>query len=113
MVWMENGLVRIADEHGAKRVEKIVLQIGPLSGVEPALILQGHWDVENASSSAAMVPPGMSTTSSVAGRAIRWQRSQIRRWPVRCSKAEHPEACYLNVTLPSTTNPSSEKFIVV
>jgi hydrogenase nickel incorporation protein HypA/HybF len=29
---------RIADEHRAKRVEKIVLQIGPLSGVEPALL---------------------------------------------------------------------------
>lgn len=29
---------RIAAEHGAKRVEKIVLQIGPLSGVEPALL---------------------------------------------------------------------------
>lgn len=29
---------RIAGEHGARRVEKIVLQIGPLSGVEPALL---------------------------------------------------------------------------
>jgi hydrogenase nickel incorporation protein HypA/HybF len=29
---------RIANEHRAKRVEKIVLQIGPLSGVEPALL---------------------------------------------------------------------------
>ena len=29
---------RIAGEHQARRVEKIVLQIGPLSGVEPALL---------------------------------------------------------------------------
>ena len=29
---------RIAGEHRARRVEKIVLQIGPLSGVEPALL---------------------------------------------------------------------------
>jgi hydrogenase nickel incorporation protein HypA/HybF len=29
---------RIAGEHEARRVEKIVLQIGPLSGVEPALL---------------------------------------------------------------------------
>lgn len=29
---------RIAAEHGARRVEKIVLDIGPLSGVEPALL---------------------------------------------------------------------------
>lgn len=29
---------RIATEHQARRVEKIVLQIGPLSGVEPALL---------------------------------------------------------------------------
>ena len=29
---------RIAAEHQARRVEKIVLQIGPLSGVEPALL---------------------------------------------------------------------------
>lgn len=29
---------RIAVEHGARRVEKIVLDIGPLSGVEPALL---------------------------------------------------------------------------
>jgi hydrogenase nickel incorporation protein HypA/HybF len=29
---------RIAAEHGARRVEKIVLMIGPLSGIEPALL---------------------------------------------------------------------------
>ena len=29
---------RVATEHQARRVEKIVLQIGPLSGVEPALL---------------------------------------------------------------------------
>ncbi len=29
---------RIAAEHRARRVEKIVLQIGPLSGIEPALL---------------------------------------------------------------------------
>jgi len=29
---------RIASEHGARRVETITLRIGPLSGVEPALL---------------------------------------------------------------------------
>lgn len=29
---------RIAAEHGATRVERIVLQVGPLSGIEPALL---------------------------------------------------------------------------
>ncbi|NKN32908.1 hydrogenase maturation nickel metallochaperone HypA [Marichromatium bheemlicum] len=29
---------RIADEHGATRVERILLRIGPLSGVEPSLL---------------------------------------------------------------------------
>ncbi len=29
---------RVAAEHGARRVERIRLQIGPLSGVEPALL---------------------------------------------------------------------------
>jgi len=29
---------RIAAEHGARRVERIVLRIGPLSGIEPALL---------------------------------------------------------------------------
>lgn len=29
---------RIAAEHGAQQVEKIVLRIGPLSGIEPALL---------------------------------------------------------------------------
>ena len=29
---------RIAADHGATRVDRIVLQIGPLSGVEPALL---------------------------------------------------------------------------
>jgi hydrogenase nickel incorporation protein HypA/HybF len=33
---------RIADEHGARRVERIVLQIGPLSGVEPALLRRAY-----------------------------------------------------------------------
>ncbi len=33
---------RIAREHGAARVERILLQVGPLSGVEPAL-LQHAW----------------------------------------------------------------------
>jgi hydrogenase nickel incorporation protein HypA/HybF len=29
---------RIAGEHGAQRVDRIVLNIGPLSGIEPALL---------------------------------------------------------------------------
>ena len=29
---------RVAAEHGARRVERIRLQIGPLSGIEPALL---------------------------------------------------------------------------
>ncbi len=29
---------RIAGEHGARRVDRIVLNIGPLSGIEPALL---------------------------------------------------------------------------
>jgi hydrogenase nickel incorporation protein HypA/HybF len=29
---------RIAGEHGAVRVDRIVLNIGPLSGIEPALL---------------------------------------------------------------------------
>lgn len=33
---------RIADEHGARRVERIVLQIGPLSGIEPALLRHAY-----------------------------------------------------------------------
>ena len=33
---------RIADEHGARRVERIVLRIGPLSGVEPALLRHAY-----------------------------------------------------------------------
>jgi hydrogenase nickel incorporation protein HypA/HybF len=33
---------RIAEEHGARRVEKIVLQIGPLSGVEAALLRHAY-----------------------------------------------------------------------
>jgi hydrogenase nickel incorporation protein HypA/HybF len=31
-------VLRIAEEHGATHVERIVLQIGPLSGVEPHLL---------------------------------------------------------------------------
>ena len=33
---------RVADQHGARRVERIVLQIGPLSGVEPALLRHAY-----------------------------------------------------------------------
>lgn len=33
-----NQVNRIAGEHGARRVDRIVLQIGPLSGVESALV---------------------------------------------------------------------------
>lgn len=29
---------RVAAEHGARRVERILLRVGPLSGVEPALL---------------------------------------------------------------------------
>jgi hydrogenase nickel incorporation protein HypA/HybF len=29
---------RVATDHGARRVERIVLRIGPLSGIEPALL---------------------------------------------------------------------------
>jgi hydrogenase nickel incorporation protein HypA/HybF len=31
-------VLRVANEHGAPRVERILLHIGPLSGVEPRLI---------------------------------------------------------------------------
>lgn len=33
---------RIADEHGATRVERILLRIGPLSGVEAALLQNAY-----------------------------------------------------------------------
>ncbi|MCF1183815.1 hydrogenase maturation nickel metallochaperone HypA [Marichromatium gracile] len=33
---------RIADEHGATRVERILLRIGPLSGVEPDLLERAY-----------------------------------------------------------------------
>jgi hydrogenase nickel incorporation protein HypA/HybF len=33
---------RIAEEHGARRVERIVLQIGPLSGIEPGLLRHAY-----------------------------------------------------------------------
>ena len=33
---------RIAQEHGASRVERILLKVGPLSGVEPALLQHAY-----------------------------------------------------------------------
>lgn len=33
---------RIAQEHGASRVERILLQVGPLSGVEPLLLQHAY-----------------------------------------------------------------------
>jgi hydrogenase nickel incorporation protein HypA/HybF len=33
---------RIAREHGASRVERILLRVGPLSGVEPALLQNAY-----------------------------------------------------------------------
>ena len=33
---------RVAEEHGARQVERIVLQIGPLSGIEPALLRHAY-----------------------------------------------------------------------
>jgi hydrogenase nickel incorporation protein HypA/HybF len=43
---------RIAQEHRAVRVERIVVQVGPLSGVEPAL-LQHAWPLACAGTLAA------------------------------------------------------------
>jgi hydrogenase nickel incorporation protein HypA/HybF len=43
---------RVASEHGARRVGKIVLRIGPLSGVEPAL-LENAFPIASAGSVAA------------------------------------------------------------